>query len=223
MKKLLFLCIIVIFVFVSLFCWPPSICFSVDYGTIQKHLDRALKLKESGDIEGATMFVQLALSVGFLAKELRPEIDDEEIYTKEYLKALIKCLNADVATYIAIVKHTTSVAKKTKEVFSRIVEELKTEEISAENALSVKMMSLEMSREIITHSFCVPPKGYKEVYDAIQITLFWYSKAWRGIDSFVHEKSSERTELKAEALLSFQRGNKAFSQAGSLMLEISKR
>lgn len=218
MKKPAFLFSLLILVYVSVFCCFSLVCFGADYSTINECLDNALRLKQAGDIDGAISSIRRALSTDFLKKELKPGADDGDIYTKEYLQILIKYLKADEITYTAIINHITSVVKKTKELFFEMADELKAGKFSKNTASSIKEMKLQMSREMVTHSFCVPPKGYKKVYDLIQTALFWYSKAWENLYRFAYEKVNEKANLEAEALLSFQKGNELFSRAGTLMV-----
>ena len=77
-----------------------------------------------------------------------------------------------------------------------------------------------ISRELVTHSFCVPPKGYKELYNLTQEALFRYSKAWGNLYLVAFEETGEKGKIQVEALLSFQRGNELFNQAGTLMMAL---
>ena len=223
MKNLLFLCIPLIFIFALVFYCSGFVGLAADYNSIGECLNNALRLREAGDIDGAISSIQRALSIDFLEKELRPGTDDEDIYTKEYLQILIECLKANEITYIAIIRHTSSVVKKTRALFVEIADELKTGEISAGYASSIKEMKQVMSRVMVTHSFCVPPEGYEEVYNLLEEALFRYSKAWGNLYLITFEETDEKVRLEAEALLNFQRGNELFSQAGTLMLAIPKR
>ena len=55
MKKLTFLFILLIFIFVPVFCPSSLVCLALDYTAIGESMDNALKLKEAGDIDGAIM------------------------------------------------------------------------------------------------------------------------------------------------------------------------
>lgn len=225
MKKISFLFGLFIFVYTSAFCCLSFVCLGADYKIISDSMDNALRLKEAGDIDGAISSIQRVLlildALDSSGKEFAVIPRNEDIYTKEYLQILIECLKANEITYTAIIKHVTSVVKKTKELFFEVADELKAGKLSAESASLIKEMKLRMSREMVTHSFCVPPKGYKKVYDVIQTVLFWYSKAWRNLCLYASEQADEKD--KVEALLSFQKGNELFSRAGTLMLAIPKR
>lgn len=224
MRKLLFLCISLFFVFICVFSYSSFVSSDIGYKAIGDSVNNALKLKEAGDVNGAILTIARALSVmNADERELGIEPDSEDIYTKKYLQTLIKCLKVDEITYTAVINHTASVIKETRDVFFEIADELKAGEISAGSASKIKEMKLRMSREMIAHSFCVPPEGHKEAYDVTQAALFWYSKAWGNLYLITFEKTNEKAKLEIEALLSFQEGNELFSQAGTLMLAISKK
>lgn len=227
MKKSVFRFILLILIYVPVFCCSSLVCFGADYSTINECLNNARKLKDAGDIDGAVLSIQRVLSIADAldssGKESAVTPSGEDIYTKEYLQLLIKCLKADEITYTAIIKHIASVIKETKELFFEMADELKAGKFSKDTASSIKEMKLQMSREMLTHSFCVPPKGYKKVYDVIQKVLFWYSKAWGNLELIAFEKTNEKVKIEAEALFSFQNGNELFSQAGTLMPAIPTR
>lgn len=227
MRNLLFLYISLFFVFTPVFSYSSFAGFGVDYSAINECLNNALKLKEAGDINGAISSIKRVLSIANTVDSIESESgiepDSKDIYTKEYLQTLIDYLNVDKITYIAVVNHTTSIIKKTRDLFFEIADELKTEEISKDTASKIKEMKLQMSRELVTHNFCVPPEGYEEVYNVTQEALFWYFKAWGNLELIASEKTNEKAKIEAEALFSFQKGNELFSQAGTLMLAIPKR
>lgn len=227
MRNLLSLCISLFFVFTPVFSYSSFVGFGADYNAINECLDNALKLKEVGDINGAISSIKRVLSIANTVDSIESESgiepDSKDIYTKEYLQTLIDYLNVDKITYIAVVNRTTSIIKKTRDLFFEIADELKTEEISKDTASKIKEMKLQMSRELVTHNFCVPPEGYEEVYNVTQAALFWYSKAWGNLELIASEKTNEKVKIGAEALFSFQKGNELFSQAGTLMLAIPKR
>lgn len=227
MKKSRFLFILLILTHFSLFSYLGSFCLAVDYGAIDRSLDDALKLRQTGDIDGAVAAIQKQLTAvkrdASLEKGARGGPDKLDTYTKEYLQLLIECLKADEVIYISVVGHTASVIKKTRELFLKITGELETGEFFSESAALIKEMDFEMSREIVTHSFCVPPEGYQEVYNVTQEALFRYSKAWKNLYLIAFEKTNRKGNLEVEALLNFQMGNELFSQAGTLMMEISER
>ena len=223
MKKLPFLCFLLSFLVVPVFCCSGFLCLAADYSTINKCLNNALRQREAGDINGAVSSIQKALSTKSFEEAPAAGADKEEIYTKKYLETLIKFLKADEITYTAVIRSNTSIIKKTKELFFKIADELKSGEISAESASLIKEMKRKASRAMVIHSFCVPPKGYKEVYNVTQEALFRYSKAWGILYLAASKKADKKDRLKAEALLNFQKGNELFSQAGALMLAVSKK
>ena len=227
MKKPAFLFRLLIFICVSVFCYLSLVCFSANCSTINDCLDNALKLKQAGDIDGAILSIRKGILIldtpGLSDKKSADTPSDEDIYTKKYLQILIECLRADEIMYAAIINHVTLVVKKTQGIFFEMADELKAEKLSAKSTSSIKEMKLRMPREVVTHSFCVPPKGYEKVYDLIQTALFWYSKAWGNLYNFAYEKVNEKANPGAEALLSFQKGNEFFSRAGTLMLKIPTR
>ena len=223
MKKLPFLCFLLSFLVVPVFCCSGFLCLAADYSTINKCLNNALKRREAGDINGAVSSIQKALSTKSFEEAPAAEADKEEIYTKKYLETLIKFLRADEITYTAVIRSNTSIIKKTRELFFKIADELKSGEISAESASLIKEMKRKVSRAMVIHSFCVPPKGYKKVYNVTQEALFRYSKAWGTLYLTTSKNVNEKDRLKAEALLNFQKGNELFSQAGALMLAVSKK
>jgi hypothetical protein len=223
MKRVLFLCVFLVSVCTFLFCFSES--FAINYSTISQTINNALELREVGDIEGAILSIQRALKImntvdTFEQGQAKGSLDDD-MYTKDYLQTLIQCLKADETTYRSVIRYNASVAEKTSTLFREIAEELKTGRISPESATKIKEMKLEMSKARVTHSFCVPPEGYQQVYEITQQALFRYSKAWRNLYLITLEKTKDKGTLEAEALINFQKGNELFSQAGALMLEIS--
>lgn len=219
MRKLLFLCVPLFFAFVLMASYLSFVCADTDYKIIGDNINDALKLKEAGDINGAILTIERALSI----TDAADSTDSENKYTKKYLQILITYLRVDEITYAVVINHTASIIKKTRDVFFEIADELNTGKISAGSASKIKEMKLRMSREMIAHSFCVPPEGYKEAYDVTQEALFWYSKAWGNLYLVTLKKTNEKTKLEVEALLNFQKGNELFSQAGTHTLAISKK
>lgn len=240
MKKSACLFSLLILVYVPVFCCLSLVCFAADSDIISEYLDNVLKLnsalkldnvlkldntlrlKEAGDIDGAISSIQRTLATDFFKKELKSKADDGGMHTKEYLQMLILCLKGDKITYTAIIKHITSIVKKTKKLFFEIADELKAGKFSKNTASSINEMKLQISREMVTHSFCVSPKGYEKIYDVIQAALFWYSKAWKNLYLYASEQTDEKDGIGVDALLCFQKGNEFFSQAGTLMLAIPK-
>jgi len=227
MKKLPLLCFLLIFLVAPVFCCSDFLCLAADYSAINKCLNNALKRREAGDIKGAVSSIQKALSTVDTIKSFKEApaagADKEEKYTKKYLETLIKFLMADEITYTAVIRSNTSIIKKTRELFFKIADELKSGKISTGSVSLIKEMKRKVSRAMVIHSFCVPPKGYKEVYRVTQEALFRYSKAWGTLYLATSEKADKKDRLKAEALLNFQKGNELFSQAGTLMLAIPKK
>jgi hypothetical protein len=227
MKKILFLYIFLVLVYTFLFCSSEFFAFAINYSTISETINNALELKEAGDIEGAILSIQRTLeiinTVDTLEKGQAKESVDDDMYTKDYLQTLIQCLKADEITYRSVIRYNASIAKKTSTLFREIAEELKTGRISPENATKIKEMKLEMSKAQVTHSFCVPPEGYQQVYEVTQQALFRYTKAWRNLYFITLEETEDKDTLEAEALINFQKGNELFSQAGTLMLEIPQK
>ena len=185
---------------------------------IRDSIEKALKLKGSGNNDGAIAVIRKALLDNFPGQKAKSE---EDAYTREYLKLLLDCLKGNEITYISVVKHTTSIIEDSKEVFSAIADKINAGKFSAKDKDDIKEMKLKISRERITHNFCSPPSRYDKIYNLTQAALFRYSKAWENIELIAGNKDAGSGRLGPEALANFQRANELFSRAGLLMRLIS--
>lgn len=227
MKNLFFSSIQLFSVSILILSCLASTSYAADTKTISDGLTDALVLKEAGDIDGAISAIEKVISISNTVDSIKSgsgaQANGGDVYTRDYLQTLIAYLRVDEARYTVVVMRTAAVDKKTRGLFLEIAQELKSGEFSKDTASKINEMKLWISRELVTHSFCTPPKGYENVYSTTQEALYRYSKAWENLYLIVFEKTDQKDKLQAEALLSFQKGNELFNRAGSLMLAVSKK
>ncbi|MFC1631233.1 hypothetical protein ACFL2I_01635 [Candidatus Omnitrophota bacterium] len=210
---------------ILLFCCALSLPVqgAGDFDTIRGHLNQALKLKQSGDVRGAIQAVEQALAaLHKSAGAISSTTSKDDAYTEQYLRTVLNGLQANKMVYSSVIKRVSSLVENSRDLFKRLAEELKTGELSGQNVTEIEQTRQELSRIMVLHTFCVPPPGYKDLYELLEAALYRYSKAWGNLEMSNWTIGMEKVKLVAEALAHFKKGNELFSRAGTKLLAIKK-
>ncbi len=216
MKKILALFITVYFSFSNV----GPVYLAAGTTEVNKIIDEAFELKESGDTEGAVNRIQRWLTVNntvdsFVTGTKKDQKDN--IYTERFLKILIEYLKADEIDYSILIKKIATLAEEIKDNFNIIAKDLKDGYIPKQNYPLIKSINNKISRAMVLHSFCVAPKKYQRVYESTQEALFFYSRAWKMLDELTNEAREDKNKLIAKAMINLKKGNELLSQSSSLM------
>lgn len=85
-------------------------------------------------------------------------------------------------------------------------------------------MKRELTRMLVTHSFCVAPFNYEKYQETSQMAVYYYSKAWNTLYEFMQEqRENVRARLETQALTYFQKANELLSMAGSVLERIQPK